>query len=710
MVMRPTIFVNQFPVRHLSAQDMTVYVYDYQLTTAETADSFAVVNRNLWKIGAACYGVKLGNSIVTNQPILTTYLANDEWKLLPQEERQLSPKVPSERKALERLNEKQLRAAIRRLTPQSTIDSAGKGFIWWSDDKVEAQGDGWKALKGVVIDVVIDEDGCLYLEIDNHYRFHSPLTLHEWLEKYPDAPVNYVRNLDDKFSWYFLDATDEKADQVSISELGKTLAEYHRDKGVDSSVIQESIVVRVKSTRKGKQSEVPHLSKLLRPSVSMEVLSYLEEQGDSSVSQILSRVRMSVDDRLEQGAKVASWIAKKIYQQSSEEIRPKSMTGTLFEAQPLIAHRNIPVLQARDVLTKGSLRVGETKLGFLSLLPGILGWPPEVHSQLLSTARANGVSLDLEHLWLHDQMPSSEIDRRGFWNRIAQEEQVKTVLLVSKRLGARKTQLRKEALQAGIAIQFMYPNPNKFRSVNITLGLLLKASWQTVGMKMLDHPKAAELVIGFDAGTNKSLFYGTSAFAVLADGQSLGWEIPEAQVGESFSGKAIWEAILNILERFRQLNDRLPRRVMLLRDGFVREHEFDAAIDGLETEGIAVDLLEVHKSGAGRIAIETERGFQDAPMGTGFSVSDKGFRIVTSKATAGGSARPLEVVHLHGDAELPILASQIFSLSELHPASGFMTSRLPMPLHQADRMIKEVQRIGTLGILHGVDRTKIFAA
>jgi hypothetical protein len=595
MVMRPTIFVNQFPVRHLSVQDMTVHVYDYQLIAAETADSFAVVNRNLWKLGTA-YGVKLGNSIVTNQPILPTYLANDEWKLLPQGERPLDPKVTSERKALERLHEKQLRAAIKRQVPQSSIDSAGKGFIWWSDDKVESQGDGWKALKGVVIDVVIDEDGWLNLEIDNHYRFHSPLTLHEWLEKYPDAPVNYVRNLDDKFSWYFLDATDEKASQVAIPDIGKTLAEYHLDKGVEESIIQESIVVRVKSTRKGKQSEVPHLSKLLRPSVSMEVLSYLEEQGDTSVSQILSRVRMSVNDRLDKGSNVAVWIAQKIYQQNFEEIRPKSITGTLFKAQPLIAHRNAPVSQARDVLTKGCLRVGETKFGFLSLLPEISGWPQEVRSQLLSTAKANGVSLDLDHLWLYDQLPSSEIERRGFWNRIAQEEQVKTVLVVSKRLGARKTQLRKEALQAGIALQFMYPNPNKFRSVNITLGLLLKASWQTVGMKMLDHPNAAELVIGFDAGTNKSLFYGTSAFAVLADGQSLGWEIPEAQVGESFSGEAIWNAILNILDRFRKLNDRLPRRVMLLRDGFVREHEFDAAIDSLEAEGIAVDLLEVHKS------------------------------------------------------------------------------------------------------------------
>ncbi|HEY9669563.1 MAG TPA: hypothetical protein V6C91_22305 [Coleofasciculaceae cyanobacterium] len=77
---------------------------------------------------------------------------------------------------------------------------------------------------------------------------------------------------------------------------------------------------------------------------------------------------------------------------------------------------------------------------------------------------------------------------------------------------------------------------------------------------------------------------------------------------------------------------------------------------------------------------------------------------------AGGSARPLEVVKVHGDAPLALLATEVFRLSQFHPASGFIPSRLPMPLHYADRMIKEVQRLGQLGALYGVDRRKIFAA
>ncbi len=72
--------------------------------------------------------------------------------------------------------------------------------------------------------------------------------------------------------------------------------------------------------------------------------------------------------------------------------------------------------------------------------------------------------------------------------------------------------------------------------------------------------------------------------------------------------------------------------------------------------------------------------------------------------------RYVEVVRIYGDAPLALLATEIFRLSQFHPASSFIPSRLPMPLHYADRMIKEVQRLGQIGVLHNVDRQKSFAA
>jgi argonaute-like protein implicated in RNA metabolism and viral defense len=57
-----------------------------------------------------------------------------------------------------------------------------------------------------------------------------------------------------------------------------------------------------------------------------------------------------------------------------------------------------------------------------------------------------------------------------------------------------------------------------------------------------------------------------------------------------------------------------------------------------------------------------------------------------------------------------VLAKQIDRLSMLNPASAYAYSRLPYVIHFADKMAKTVQCIGEIGILHGVDRQKIFFA
>ncbi|MFM7191215.1 MAG: stem cell self-renewal protein Piwi domain-containing protein, partial [Microcystaceae cyanobacterium] len=131
---------------------------------------------------------------------------------------------------------------------------------------------------------------------------------------------------------------------------------------------------------------------------------------------------------------------------------------------------------------------------------------------------------------------------------------------------------------------------------------------------------------------------------------------------------------------------------------------------------ISVDVLSVRKSGTGRMAIESTQEESlgqliDARPGTAVISSDgKTFRIVTSTAKAGGSARPLQIVRYFGDAPLELLARQIDRLSVLNPASGYSSSRLPMVLHYADKMAKEVQKLGQVSILQKVDREKIFFA
>lgn len=95
----------------------------------------------------------------------------------------------------------------------------------------------------------------------------------------------------------------------------------------------------------------------------------------------------------------------------------------------------------------------------------------------------------------------------------------KTILVVTPWLkNQEKTQLRREALEANIALQFMQPmiKQEDFRVANIVLGMLVKAAWQPVGLEPIESEYAADLVIGFDAGTNGLLHFGTSAFSILA--------------------------------------------------------------------------------------------------------------------------------------------------------------------------------------------------
>ena len=276
-----------------------------------------------------------------------------------------------------------------------------------------------------------------------------------------------------------------------------------------------------------------------------------------------------------------------------------------------------------------------------------------------------------------------------------------------------KAQYQREALEANIALQFMQPmfKVEEYRIANIILGLLLKAKWQPVGLEVLQDEFASEIVIGFDAGTNRKMYYGTSAFAILANGQSLGWELPEAQPGEKLSGLAVWRTVSNIITRFQTIENRLPKRILLLRDGIVQVDEFEDTVSKLAQEKIAVDLLGVRKSGAGRMAILPYQSetFTDASPGTAILSSDSNtFRIITSEAKAGGSARPLQVVRDRGTAPLEVLARQVDRLCMLNPASAYAYSRLPYVIHFADKMAKVVQRIGSVSFLQGVDRQKIF--
>lgn len=708
------VFLNRFALKRLNDIDKTVYFYTYRFSSPpETGKEHSAVNKITWNIKTP--GVKFRSTIITKQLIADNYLTNETWELQLQGRQLLDPEKLNEKEALQRLERRWLGMRLRTQGEKHRVENASEGgYVWWNADKIILQDSGWEVHSGVRLDIEINTSGILFAEIDIHHRFYTPQTLELWNRNHPNIPIKWVRNIYDNQSWQLIRISQEKPEDLMIEDLGISVAEYHRtlkNKEATEIELSNGYIVYVKGTT-GRQ--IPHISTRLRPSITMEMLSFLSEQGSEEATKVFSQIRQSIQKRFDKGQEVAQWLANKIYQNSERTPNPQRTTGILLRNKSplLLAKSNIKVYRPEASLDKGCFRTGEKQFGCLNLTENV-AWAETIKNTLENVAKKSDVEIFLEEAKKKSDLPDSLLTRKQFWQNWA-DERTNTVLVISPWLeNQEKYQLRKEALEANIALQFMQPmsTPDNYRAVNITLGLLLKAKWQPVGLEPLKNSDAADIVIGFDAGTNRSLYYGTSAFAILGDGQSLGWEIPEAQRGERLSGQAVLRTIINIISRYKKIKNQLPKRILLLRDGLVQCDEFEAAIGALENDKIAVDLLGIRKSGAGRIAALPYQSeyLQDPKPGTVILSQDGNtFRIVTSKAIAGGAARPLQVVRDYGNAPLEILAQQVDRLCMLNPGSGYAFSRLPYVIHFADKMAKEIQRLGEISILHGVNREKIF--
>ncbi|WP_013324485.1 argonaute PAZ domain-containing protein [Gloeothece verrucosa] len=713
------VFLNSFPLKRLSEQDRTVQVYKYNFKQSpEAGKEYSAISSICWKVNTPA--TRFQETIITKEKIAPEFLNNDNWSLQDQGAQVLDTSNKSENEALKRLEKRWLEQKIKKSFKSSKIERDTQScLIWWNAEKVILSNLGWEVHTGVCLDILINS-GALFIEIDDHHIFYSLWKLNKWLNSgYKNLPIEYVRNTYDDQTWKYARVSDEKPETVMIPGLGMSLADYHRNHKkypATQEEIKNSHVVYVKNNN---GQEIAHLSSRLRPSITMEILSNLVKFGDKEAAKVFNQVRKSAQARFSKAEEVIQKIAEKIYSLPTRSYKPQKTNGVLLRNKtPLLLTKKSNIRKPEASLKQGCLRTGEQKFGCLSLIDSNI-WPNLIKNKLQLAAKSSDVEIILEEPKIKKDLPDSSLSRRQFWQNWA-DEGTNTVLVVSNWLGNNeKTQLRREALEANIALQFMQPmfKQEDYRAVNIVLGLLLKAKWQPVGLEPLQHEQAAELVIGFDAGTNRSLYYGTSAFAVLANGQSLGWELPEAQPGERLSGQAVLRATLNIVDRFQKLEKRPPKRLLLLRDGFVQRDEFDSTIAELKQENISVDLLGVRKSGAGRMALSYSPSptelpqLKDAPPGMAiFSQDGKTFKIVTSEAKAGGSARPLQIFRDTGDAPLEVLAQQIDRLTMLNPASGYFYSRLPMVLHFADKMAKEVQRLGQIAFLQKVEREKIFFA
>lgn len=721
------VYLNQFFIKTLTREDRKFYRYRCVF------EKEVFSGQEFQKIGNICYkvgvdAVRLDYDLITRFPVREQKIRGEDWRLEDFREVFLNLGDPSERKAIAQLELKNLENVLKEKMSRTLVEPKyGVGLILSKVD-TEKHGDGWEVYKASKLDINIDEQGNLFLEIDPFSRFYSPWTFHEWEKRYPNCPIQYVRNtyLDKKgkyITWRYEDKSKENPSSVQIPSLGISLAQYHLNQGATLEEVENSYVVQVKSSGYGKKKHeiISHLSLRLSPVLTMDTLASLTEDKTLShkqkgdIASVFTGVKKIISERFKVGTELSAGIAKVVYGINlGNDISPLSIQGSTFGKSKLYGKKGI-IQKTADVFSSGCIKVGETKFGCLNLL-NIPEYPKTVEEELRKVAKNTNVEISLMPSRIKSDFPVGEIDRQRFWESWAELE-IKTVLVITHNLLTKSEfqKIRVDALQAGIATQFMQPmlKPDSFRAKNVVLGLLAKAAWQSVRLEPIDHPQAAEMVIGFDTGTNRELYYGTCAFAVLADGQSLGWELPDVQRGETFSGQAVWQTVRRLLLRFNKICGRFPTQILLMRDGFVQEQEFTDTIAYLEEKNIGVDVISVRKSGSGRMGIKnfSEQGlrYHNVQAGTVVMIPEqKSFLLVSIQARM-GTARPLRVVHEYGETPLEIIAQQTYNQCQLHPASGYSHARLPWVLHLADKTSKELQRIKQVSILQNLDREKLFS-
>ncbi|WP_297758106.1 argonaute PAZ domain-containing protein [Thermosynechococcus sp.] len=719
------VILNRFFVKNLTQLDLTFHEYQCQFTQVpEQGSEQKAISSVCYKLGVTA--VRLGSRIITREPIDPRRMQTQDWQLQQIGYRELSCQNYHERQAMESFERKILEEKLKRFNKTAIEKDYELGLIWWisSQEGLEKIGHGWQVHRGRQIDLIIETDGKLYLQIDIHHRFYTPFTLEWWLTEYPDIQLKYVRNTyENKTNWLFEGLSDKRPNEIKIEELGVSVAEYHRKKGATEQEINESHVVIVKKTSGYTAKPILHLSQRLSPILTMEILAQIAAQRgeESEIQNVFDYIKKDINSRLQESQKTAKFIFENIYNLSSQPEIMK-VNGFVMPRAKLLARNNKEIDKTAKIRILGCARIGETQFGCLNLFENQPECPAEVRKCLLDIARSSGTQIQIDSCFTGSDYPKDDLAQQRFWQQWAAQG-IKTVLVVMPwSPHGEKTRLRIQALKAGIATQFMIPTPqaNPYKALNVALGLLCKAKWQPVYLKPLDDSQAADLIIGFDTSTNRKLYYGTSAFAILANGQSLGWELPDIQRGETFSGQSIWQIVSKLVLKFQDNYGSYPKKILLMRDGLVQEGEFEQTIKELTHQGIDVDILSVRKSGSGRIGRESNSGnteitYHDAEVGTVifYSESDSFIlqttEVIKTKTGPLGSARPLRVVRHYGNTPLELLALQTYHLTQLHPASGFSSCRLPWVLHFADKSSKEFQRIGQISLLQNIDREKLIA-
>ncbi len=479
-----------------------------------------------------------------------------------------------------------------------------------------------------------------------------------------------------------------------LPHLGKSLVDYHREKGLLSSELLAEAATSTLIKVKYGQKEADHVACLVEPMFDFDTLSKI----DSSLLNNLARdLKWSLDDRIKTAAKLVEGLRLPNFNVGLMQVDLSRLEISKFPHNLALrfAHgrksgreqdvlklkafagmtrnRVVPLIVGKENDTDENRKLLQNAYGALtqfanSVLPPLTQWPAAIE-------HAN--ELDKR---LHDKCPENAI------------------LLIGIKEGADKAAIRDAAFNYGLATQFMRLDhkPSIYTEHyfnNVAAGLFSKGGGQLCAID--DMPGDTDLFIGLDMGGVKVRAPGF-AFLFLRSGAQLGWQLADKQQGERMEDQALLSLLDKSLKIYmKNSGGVLPRRITLHRDG--KFYESLAVIEQFEQKnGVKLDVLEVLKSGAPVLYRRQEPGgkkyFSNPLVGDAIFLSEQELILSTYSGDELGhawgnkvSVRPLRLRKRYGDSPLSTLAHQVLILSRIHGASLYRHPRLPVTTHHADR-------------------------
>ncbi|HNQ49503.1 MAG TPA: Piwi domain-containing protein [Hydrogenophilus thermoluteolus] len=587
-----------------------------------------------------------------------------------------------------------------------------------------------KIFRTVKFDPLVLPDGDAWLQLDLRHTINAAdhVTLQWMLAQRPNWCIEKLRHryttADGKIKTCTFDGIAETLTPQSTfcdNQSGKTYSylEYHRERGhIKEAELDAARCSQVVWVIYPNGKRLAHLAQLLQPVFTFESLETIDPE---LLAEISPKMRLPMQKRI--GA-----LLEIIQQTTTLPIDGERVKLNRIQLDPPLGGRidRTPVLRfhadqngtkERQAFRCGAFRP-MTRRRIVSVTVGsITSQQSACFDAIDQATREKLKKLTSPHpekrpTWTTEKGHYPTIEAfRQFLDRLDRTDE--TILLIGITQQTPKAKIRDLCFDHGAASQFVLLNHhpaiyNDYYFSNVAAGLYTKAGGVLCTLDNL--PGEADLFLGIDLGGQRERA-PAAAFLFARDGAQLGWTLCERQRGERLQDASLEQLLEQSIETYRDVFADKPQRIVLHRDG--KWHESFDVITRFESHhGIAIDILEVIKSGSPRLYRRypgKEQGkfaYTNPKAGDVVWLPDSDTAILVTYGLDElneGSVRPFKLRKRYGETEFPVLVEQAYLLSYLHGASLFRHPRLPITVHHADRFAT-LRQESSLNALAKMDR------